>query len=156
MQKHLSVFTAKGVTLLALTPELPIHTLTVTEKYGLKYPVLSDVGNKFVGQLGIVIWQPDGLRPVLGKSGHDRKARNGDDSFEVPIPATLLVDKKGVMRHVYIGDGVGMDPCNGGLGNWFSLRGCGRRDWTTTEVIPRATLGLDANIKPYRVESYEG
>lgn len=102
MQKHLSEFTAKGVTLVAVTPELPDHALTATEKHNLKYPVLSDVGNKFARQLGIVFRQPDAMRPVFQKLGHDLKGRNGDDSFEVPIPATLLVDRRGVVRNVYI------------------------------------------------------
>ena len=45
---------------------------------------------------------PDYLRPVFEKLGHDLVTRNGDDSFEIPIPATLLVDGKGVVRNAYI------------------------------------------------------
>jgi peroxiredoxin len=38
---------------------------------------------------------------VFEKFGHDLPRRNGDDSFEVPIPATLLVDRDGIVRNVY-------------------------------------------------------
>jgi peroxiredoxin len=102
MQKHLDEFKAKGVTLAAISPELPNESLSTTEKHALKFPVLSDVGNKFAKQLGILFPQPDILRPVFDKFGHDLKTRNGDDSFEVPVPATLLVDQKGVVRNTFI------------------------------------------------------
>lgn len=102
MQQHLDKFEAKGVILVAISPELPNQSLTTIEKHALKFPVLSDVGNKFARKLGIVWTQPDSLRPIFEKFGHNLEARNGDDSFEVPIPATLLVDQKGVVRNTYI------------------------------------------------------
>lgn len=102
MQKHHDDFQAKGVTLVAISPELPDQSLSTTEKHALKFPVLSDVGNKFARQLGIVFAQPDSLRPVFQAFGHDLQARNGDDSLEVPVPATLLVDQNGVVRNAYI------------------------------------------------------
>ncbi|KAK5267772.1 hypothetical protein LTR96_007100 [Exophiala xenobiotica] len=102
MQKALPDFQARGVTLVAISPELPNNTLSTTEKHALKFPVLSDVGNKFAKELGIVFEQPDSLRPIFAGFGHDLKARNGDDSFAVPIPATILVDKQGVVRNTSI------------------------------------------------------
>ncbi|KAI9735793.1 MAG: hypothetical protein M1834_001257 [Cirrosporium novae-zelandiae] len=102
MQKHLSEFKAKGVTLVAISPELPNQSLSTTEKNALKFPVLSDVGNKLAKQLGILFPQPDTLRPVFEMIGHDLKKRNGDDSFEVPVPATLLVDQTGVVRNTFV------------------------------------------------------
>jgi len=102
LQKNLDRFQAKGVSLVAISPELPNTSLSTSEKHALKFPVLSDVGNKYAKQLGIVFQQPDTLRPIFDKFGHDLKMRNGDDSFAVPIPATLLVDKNGVVRNTYI------------------------------------------------------
>ena len=102
MQKHVDDFKAKGVILVAISPELPNQSLTTTEKHALKFPVLSDIGNSFAKQLGILFPQPDTLRPVFDQFGHDLKTRNGDDSFALPIPATFLVDKKGVVRNRYI------------------------------------------------------
>ncbi len=102
MQKHLDEFQARGVTLVAISPELPNNTLSTIEKNELKFPVLSDVGNKYAKELGIVFQQPDSLRPFFAGAGHDLKGRNGDDSFAVPIPATILVDGKGVVRNTSI------------------------------------------------------
>jgi len=102
MQKHLDEFQARGVTLVAISPELPNNTVSTVEKNALKFPVLSDVGNKYAKELGIVFQQPDSLRPFFAGAGHDLKARNGDDSFAVPIPVTILVDGKGIVRNTFI------------------------------------------------------
>ncbi|EHK18320.1 uncharacterized protein TRIVIDRAFT_47523 [Trichoderma virens Gv29-8] len=101
LQLHLDEFKAKGVTIVAISPELPNTSLSTTEKNELKFEVLSDVGNKFARQLGIVWDQPKYLQGVLDAFSVDLKARNGDDSMAVPIPTTLLVDSKGVVRNIH-------------------------------------------------------
>lgn len=101
-QKHLAEFEAKGVSLVAVTPELPNETLSTTEKQGLKFTVLSDVGNQYARKLGIVWKMPETLRPVFKTLRHDLVKTNGDDSFELPIPASLLVDGKGVVRKTFV------------------------------------------------------
>ena len=63
---------------------------------------MSDVGNKFARQLGIVWAQPAELREIFLKIGNDLTKRNGDDSLEVPIPATLLVDRDGTVRNLFL------------------------------------------------------
>lgn len=87
---------------MAISPELPDTSLSESEKRGLKFPVLSDAGNAYARKLGIVWKQPDSLRPVFDSFGHNLPKRNGDDSLEVPIPTTLLVDGKGVVRNAFI------------------------------------------------------
>jgi peroxiredoxin len=102
LQARLGDFQAKGVTLVAVSPELPNGNLTMTEKHALQFPVLSDKGNTLARKLGIVFKQPDSLRPIFDKFGHDLVGRNGDDSFEVPVPATFLVDRKGVVKNSFV------------------------------------------------------
>jgi peroxiredoxin len=101
-QKILPDIQAKGVTFVAISPELPNQSLSTTEKHDLKFPVLSDVGNQFAKTLGFLFQQPDSLRPVFDKFGHKLKERNGDDSFIVPVPATILVGKDGKVKNTYI------------------------------------------------------
>lgn len=64
--------------------------------------MLSDVGNTYARQLGIVFKQDERLRAPFGTLGIDLKERNGDDSFEVPVPITLLVGRDGVVRKVFV------------------------------------------------------
>ncbi|PWY96233.1 AhpC-TSA-domain-containing protein [Aspergillus sclerotioniger CBS 115572] len=82
LQKYHTVLKSKGGNLVAITPELPNNTWTMTQKHELEFPVLTDHDNEFARQLGI--------------------ERNGDDSVEVPIPATLLVDKDGIVRNLFL------------------------------------------------------
>ena len=102
LQNSLSAFKARGVTLVAISPELPDRSLTMQEKHELQFPVLSDAGNNLAGKLGIVFQQPDTLRPVMEAHGVDLKARNGDDSYEVPFPASYLVDSEGMIRYAFL------------------------------------------------------
>ncbi|KAI1136379.1 AhpC-TSA-domain-containing protein [Hypoxylon sp. FL0543] len=102
LQSKLADIKAKGVTLVAITPELPDASLSLAEKQKLEFPVLSDVGNKYARQLGIIFKQPDSLRPVFEKLGFDLLKNNGDDSFEVPVPASLLVDRDGTVKKTFV------------------------------------------------------
>lgn len=54
LQKHAAEFRAKGVSVVAVSPELPNTSLTTVEKNALAYEVLSDTGNAVARQLGIV------------------------------------------------------------------------------------------------------
>ena len=65
LQKILPDFKAKGVRLVAVSPELPDQSLTTSEKNGLEFTVLSDVHNDLARQLGIVFSQPDEMRTVF-------------------------------------------------------------------------------------------
>lgn len=102
LQKRLPEFKAKGVTLVAITAQLPDTTLTTVEKHRLEFSVLSDVGNTFARQLGLVHKQPEGILSFHERIGVDYKKGYGDESHEIPFPATILVDGKGVVRNVFV------------------------------------------------------
>ncbi|PYH43921.1 peroxiredoxin-like family protein [Aspergillus saccharolyticus JOP 1030-1] len=102
LQKRLPDFQAAGVTLVAISPQLPDASLSMAEKNALQFPVLSDVGNKLARQLGIVWEQPDSFKPILTGFGVDWSRGYGDESFAVPIPATILVGADGVVKNVFV------------------------------------------------------
>jgi peroxiredoxin len=102
LEDSLSAIKARGVTLVAISPELPNQSLTTQEKNELQFPVLSDVGNNLARKLGILFQQPETVRPILKAYGVDLQARNGDDSYEVPFPASYLIDSKGMIRYAFL------------------------------------------------------
>ncbi|KAM5354706.1 hypothetical protein ACJ41O_001353 [Fusarium nematophilum] len=101
LQRHLEEFTKRGVTLVAMTPELPDHSLTTAQKNKIEFPVLTDLHNDFARKLGIV-YDQSSAREIFQQLDVSLVHRNGDDSYEVPVPATLLVDGAGVIRNAYV------------------------------------------------------
>jgi peroxiredoxin len=97
LQRELPAFTARGVTLVAISPEQPDHALTLQEKHGLAFPVLSDQGNAVARSFGLVFALPPKLRPVYASLGLDLPDRNGDASHELPMPGSFLVDREGIV-----------------------------------------------------------
>jgi peroxiredoxin len=59
----------------------------------LTFEVLSDAGNRVARQFGIVYVLSEELRPIFAGFGIDLPAANGDDTFELPIPATYVIDR---------------------------------------------------------------
>lgn len=98
LQRELPAFTARGVTLVAISPELPDHALTLQQKHGLAFPVLSDHGNAVARSFGLVFALPPALRPVYARLGLDLPGRNGDPGHELPMPGSFLVDREGLVR----------------------------------------------------------
>ncbi|KAL6907232.1 thioredoxin-like protein [Trichoderma evansii] len=101
IQQRLEDFQARGVTLVAITPEQPDASLSTTEKNELKFPVLTDDGLQLARKLNITWEQPKELVDLVNSSGADLEKRHGNDSAEMVIPTTLLVDQKGVVRNIY-------------------------------------------------------
>lgn len=89
-----------GAQLVAISPNMPDNSLSSMEKHKLEFPVLSDVGNTVARQFGLVFSLHEDLRPFYLNMGIDIPTFNGDDSFELPIPATYVVDTDGrIMLH---------------------------------------------------------
>ncbi|MEA5463141.1 peroxiredoxin-like family protein [Leptothoe sp. PORK10 BA2] len=100
-QNLLPEFKQSGATLVAISPELPDHSLSVTEKHSLEFSVLSDVGNKVSRQYGLVFTLHASLQPLYQGFGIDIPTNNGDDSYELPLPATYVIDSSGHIRYAF-------------------------------------------------------
>jgi len=86
-----------GAKLVAISPNLPDKVLSTVKEKELTFDVLSDVGNKVAKKFGLVFTLTEELRPIYKGFGIDLPAENGDDSYELPIPATYVVDSKGII-----------------------------------------------------------
>jgi len=84
-----------GARLIAVTPETPDNALSTAEKNDLAFTVLSDGRGRLADALGIRFELSDAVKAYFVKAGHDLPARNGDDRWSLPMPATYVVEKGG-------------------------------------------------------------
>ena len=94
-QAILPQITALGGRLVAVSPQLPDGSLSTAEKNSLTFDVLSDVGNEVAHRYGLVFTLPAELRDAMRASNKALPAINGDDSWELPVPATFVVGRDG-------------------------------------------------------------
>jgi peroxiredoxin len=103
LQKTLPEIKVLGASLVAVSPQLPDNSLSTEEKNHLEFPVLSDVGNVVARRFGIVFKLPDDLLETYEAFNHGLKGINGDEgATELPIPATYVVDRSGIIRLAFI------------------------------------------------------
>ena len=82
---------ALGARLVAISPQLPDRSLSTAETNELTFDVLSDVGNGVARSFGLVYALPEELREALRSNNKALPGINGDESWELPVPATYVI-----------------------------------------------------------------
>lgn len=90
-----------GATLIALSPELPDKSLTTIEKNNLPFTVVSDVDNSVARKYDLV-YKLDTTTADRYEKGFGLSQYNGNDKAELPIPATYIIDQKGIVRYAFL------------------------------------------------------
>jgi peroxiredoxin len=93
---------ALGATLVAISPQTPDNSLSMAEKNALAFEVLSDPGNQVARDYKLVFSLPDGLRTLYAQIGADLTKFNGDESWELPMPGTFVIDRDGTIRLAFV------------------------------------------------------
>jgi peroxiredoxin len=101
-QAALDELTAAGARLVAISPQTPDASLTLAEREGLQFPVLSDVGNRVARDYGLVFKQAETSTIVGREVGLELADFNGDDSHELPAASTFVISPDAVVRFASI------------------------------------------------------
>jgi peroxiredoxin len=91
-----------GATLVAITPESPDYSAKTIKDDGLTFQVLTDKGNQVAHQYRIAYKIPEQTSARMKSFKIDLAARDGDDSDELPLPATFVVDRDGIIRYAFV------------------------------------------------------
>ncbi len=102
LQQQLPFFAKYNAQIVAVSPQTPDNSLSVQEIQELEFAVLSDASNNVARNYGLVFTLDEKLKPIYKSFGIDIEASNGDESYELPIPATYVIDKEGVIRYAFI------------------------------------------------------
>jgi peroxiredoxin len=89
-----------GVRLVAISPQLPDGSLSMTETNALEFSVLSDVGNEVARPLGITYRQTQEVVDAAAVFGTDLKVVNGTEVAELPHPTVLIVNQDKTIRFI--------------------------------------------------------
>lgn len=101
LQRSLAKIDGAGATLVAVTPERVEKAAETAAKNDLEFTVLTDKGNELARAFGVVFTLPEVIRPIyaerVGLADY-----NGDDRDELPLAATYVIDRGGVIRWAYL------------------------------------------------------
>ncbi|MGE5322659.1 MAG: peroxiredoxin-like family protein [Actinomycetota bacterium] len=86
---------AAGASLVAVSPQTQKHSYMTRDMHKLRFPVLSDPGNQMAGKFGLVWRLPPELQQMYEAIMTKLPGYNGDQSWELPLPATYIVQPDG-------------------------------------------------------------
>jgi peroxiredoxin len=88
-----------GATLVAVSPQKVKQAFFMHDQHKLRFPLLSDADNQVARKFGLTYRVPDAQEAVYRKAFVNLPFTNGDDSWELPIPASYIVDREGTIRY---------------------------------------------------------
>jgi peroxiredoxin len=103
LQAALPRFEAHGASLIAISPQAPDHSLSMAEKNDLSFEVLSDVHQEAIRAFRVQFTVPADLQELHRNVFHnDLSTRTADGSWDLPVPATFVIDRAGIIRARYV------------------------------------------------------
>ena len=102
LQDRLADIQAAGGVLVAISPERPDVSQDTIARNGLRFEVLSDLGNRVATAYGLDFVLDADLRPIYQAWGADVAARNGDETYRLPMPATFVIDTDGTIAESFV------------------------------------------------------
>jgi peroxiredoxin len=86
-----------GAALVAISPQTVQQSFFMHDQHKLRFPLLSDTGNQLARRFGLVYRVP-GYQQALYRSVFvNLPHANGDHSWELPIPATYVLERDGTV-----------------------------------------------------------
>jgi len=102
MEKIYPEIKAMGASIAAISPQTIDHTLSTSKNWKISFDMLSDKGNIVAREYGLVFTVDEAIREVYKDFGINIPERNGDVSYKLPVPATYIIDKSGVVRSAFV------------------------------------------------------
>jgi peroxiredoxin len=91
-----------GAQLVGISPELPDNSMSLVEKYSLKFEILSDIDNKLANKFGLTYYVEKELQEAYKNLGIDLVSSQGNSNYELPVPATYVVNSNGTIVLAFI------------------------------------------------------
>jgi peroxiredoxin len=99
MNRILPELERAGALLAAISPQTVKQSFFMVDQHKLRFPLLSDAGNAVARQFGLVYRVPDDQQAIYRRAFINLPLTNGDDSWELPIPATYVLSCDGIVLY---------------------------------------------------------
>ena len=84
---------------MAISPELPDNTLTMAEKHAIPIDILSDATSEVLKKYRLWFIVPAEVKALYReKFGINLEKYNGAGRWELPVPATYVIGRDGIVR----------------------------------------------------------
>ena len=87
------------LTSVAISPQTVKQSFFMHDQHKLRFPLLSDAGNRLARQFGLTYRVPPQQEAVYRRAFVNLPFTNGDDTWELPIPATYIIDGDGTILY---------------------------------------------------------
>jgi peroxiredoxin len=91
-----------GARIVAISPERARYAGELKAYAKAPFPVLADINNGYALELNLLFWVGDEKREAMQSGGYDIAPFQGNDSWMLPVPATFVVGRDGVVKARYI------------------------------------------------------
>jgi peroxiredoxin len=86
-------------TLVAISPQTVKQSFFMHDQHKLRFPLLSDAGSETARQFRLTYRVNDDQQALYQRTFVNLPFINGDASWELPIPATYIIDRDGTVRY---------------------------------------------------------
>ena len=113
LQETLADITARGASLVAISPQIAPNSRKSQRDNKLGFPILSDVKSQVANAFGIRFALPPELIEVYAGFGNDLPGINDDPAWVLPMPARYVVGTDGVIAYSEVNPDYTQrpDPC---------------------------------------------
>lgn len=94
LSDSLELITAKGATLIAVSPELPENVSKTVEKTKATFSILYDDGLKIMKAYDVDFEVPENTVTRYRNAGIDLEKNNGKNGKFLPVPAVYIIDQE--------------------------------------------------------------
>lgn len=101
MNQILSGIERAGACLVAVSPQDVRQSFFMADQHRLRFPLLSDAHNQLARQFGLVYPVPEDQQQIYRRAFVNLPFVNGDDGWELPIPATYILNRDSAVLYAW-------------------------------------------------------
>ena len=93
---------AAGANFIAISPQTIQQSFFMADQHKLRFPLLSDASNAVARRFGLAYRAPEYQQSVYRRALINLPFVNGDDSWELPVPATYILEQDGTICYAAV------------------------------------------------------